>query len=269
MSKRPRFIALTVLVLFVLVVLGLPSHTMVQFKIAIGGIFLPLFGLSSSAHQLADKAGQALISRQTLLNQIEQLRQENRALRVEATQGAEALRDNDQLRQMLGFQKQTRWNLKIARVVARDPANWWHSVTIDKGSRDGLRTNLPVLVPEGLVGRVSVLGYSQSQVLLVGDPNCQVAAVVAGRETRETGIIEPGSSSWDSCFVELTHLSRNTTLKPGQKVFTWGQGGIFPAGIYIGEIVDSRVVESGLYSEARVKLAANLNRLEEVGVLLP
>jgi hypothetical protein len=69
-------------------------------------------------------------------------------------------------------------------------------------------------------------------------------------------------------------LPRMTTLKPNQSVVTSGLGGIFPKGIPIGKVVDSRPVESrpveyGSYVEARVKLAANLNALEEVWVLMP
>ena len=58
-------------------------------------------------------------------------------------------------------------------------------------------------------------------------------------------------------------------MKPGQIVVTSGDGGIFPAGIPIGQIVDSQPVEFGLYTEARVKLAANLGALEEVWVMFP
>jgi rod shape-determining protein MreC len=73
----------------------------------------------------------------------------------------------------------------------------------------------------------------------------------------------------DSSLVNLGFLSRNAALAPGQKVVTSGLGGIFPAGIPIGTIVDFRSVEFGLYTEARVKLAANLSALEEVWVLFP
>ncbi len=48
------------------------------------------------------------------------------------------------------------WKLKLANVILRDPANWWRTLQIDLGSRDGVRENLPVLTPDGLVGRVSV-----------------------------------------------------------------------------------------------------------------
>ena len=67
--------------------------------------------------------------------------------------------------------------------------------------------------------------------------------------------------------MELGYLSRNAELKPGQNVWTSGLGGIFPKDIPIGKVVDVHAAEYGLYAVARVKLAANLNALEEVWVL--
>jgi rod shape-determining protein MreC len=65
----------------------------------------------------------------------------------------------------------------------------------------------------------------------------------------------------------MTYLSRNANVKSGQNVVTSGLGGIFPKAIPIGKIVDSHAAEYGLYTEARVKLAANLSALDEVWVL--
>jgi rod shape-determining protein MreC len=64
----------------------------------------------------------------------------------------------------------------------------------------------------------------------------------------------------------MNFLPPHANLKAGQEVFTSGDGGIFPPGISIGRIVDSRPAEFGLYTEARVKLNANLPGLEEVWV---
>ena len=163
-----------------------------------------------------------------------------------------------------------RWNLKPARVVARDPANWWRNIKIDLGLRDGITTNAPVLTPDGLVGRVSEPGYTQSRVVLVGDPDCRVAVVLEG-ETRDNGIIAPTSSSpLDITIVDLGYLSRTSPLRPGQKVYTSGvEGGIFPKGNLVGTIIDFRTVDFGLYNEARVKLAVNMNALEDVFVIAP
>jgi rod shape-determining protein MreC len=101
--------------------------------------------------------------------------------------------------------------------------------------------------------------------VLLGDPNCKVSARVLN-PARDTGVIG-GSGPLDSELVDLSYLSRNSELKPGQNVVTSGLGGIFPNDIPIGKVIDSHTEEYGLYTVARVKLAANLSALEEVWVL--
>ena len=59
-----------------------------------------------------------------------------------------------------------------------EPANWWRTLRIDKGLRDGVNTNCAVFTTEGLVGRISDAGFAQAQVVLVGDPNCRVAKAI-------------------------------------------------------------------------------------------
>ena len=268
MLNRPHVIAASVVVLLVLIALNLPNQTAAQVKLAFSSLFLPLFGVAGSAQSLAEKAGNTVVPRRVLLSQLEQLRAENQQLRFQAVQTQEALRENNRLRQALAFPKNPAWKLKPARVVGRDPSNWWRTLQISVGSRDGVQADLPVLSADGLVGRISSVSLSHSQVILVGDPNCRVSALI--QETRENGIIGlSASGALDPMLVDMTYLSRNSVLKPGQTVVTSGLGGIFPKGIKIGEIVDSRTVENDLYYEARVKLAANFNLLEEVWVVMP
>jgi rod shape-determining protein MreC len=267
MLKRPHYIALGLIVLLTLVILNLPGQTTAHLKLGIGSLFLPLFGLASSTQQLAGTTEDAVSPRRELLRLNENLRRENQQLRLQAMQTEETARENARLRQFVGWQRQTPWKLKLAKVVLREPANWWRTVQIDLGSRDGLRVNLPVLTTDGLVGRISSVSLTRSQVTLLGDPNCKVSARVEN-ETHDAGII--GSSGpLETDFVTLGYLSRNAALKPGQSVVTSGEGGIFPKGIRIGKIVDVQPVDYGSRTEARVKLAANLNALEEVCVMFP
>jgi len=268
MLKRPHHAAFGSVLLLGLALLNLPDNVAIQAKLAVSSLFLPLFGLAGSVHALAAQAGNTIVPRRVLNERIDQLTKENLQLSLKAAQGEEALRENARLHQLLGWQQQSPWHLKPARVVARDTANWWRTLRIDFGKRDGARVNMPVLCPEGLVGRLSQVGYAMSEVVLVGDPKCAVAVVIA--ETHENGVVTASASGvLDHRLVDLTHLPRNTALKPGQTVYTSGLGGVFPAGIPVGAVVDWRSVGYGLYSEARLKLGADSSRLQEVMVMLP
>ncbi len=274
MLKRPHLIVLTLVVLLTIIVLKLPSRTAAQLKLVVSTLFLPLFGLASTTQHLAEKSALTVLPRQELIRELDELSTTNARLRIESMELQDALRENERLRRLLHFkQSRPQWNLKPAHVVARDPANWWRSVQIDLGTLDGLSNNLPVLTPDGLVGRIAEVYSTRSRVVLLGDPNCRVSVVIPKAEdnpTTQQGIVQSAANGpLDNNLVELNFLSLNKPLKAGQKVFTSGQGGIFPAGILVGEIAEFRTVEYGLYGEAQVKLAANLSGLEEVWILVP
>lgn len=267
MFKRPYHIAVALVALLTLLVLNLPGSTTARLKLAIGSIFLPLFGATGAAQQAAAKAGDSLLPKRELIRANEALRRQNQELQVQAMQAGEAARENDRLRHLVGWKEKKPWKLKLARVIARDPANWWRTVQIDRGRLDDLRENLPVLTTEGLIGRVSAVGLTSAHVVLIGDANCKVPATILSN-TAESGIIT-SAGLFDGSFVNLTYLASRANLKPGQSVVTSGLSAIYPKGIPIGTVADARPVESGLYTDAQVKLAANLNALEEVWVLFP
>ncbi len=266
MFERKNLFAAGAVTLTALLLLMLPSAAAIRVKLAVGGLFVPLFGAVSGARQLPDTAVEAVLPRSQLLKEIETLRRENVELLVRQQQADALAREDNELRALVGWQQSQRWKMKLARVVLRDPANWWHTIQIDVGRRDGLVENLPVLTADGLVGRVSEVGYTRSQVVLIDDPECRVSATVVN-PARDLGVISPHGPLGNS-LVDLTYLSGNANVKSGQAVITSGEGGIFPAGIPVGQIVDSQQVENGLYTEARVKLSANLGALEQVWVIL-
>jgi rod shape-determining protein MreC len=267
MSKRSYYFAFALVLLAVLVLLNLSDRTALRVKFAVGALYLPLFGLTATIQGAADQATQAVIPRATLLRQLDSLQQENHQLQLRLAQLEEARLENERLRQALQWQPRVPWRTQAARVVGHDPANWWQSLHIDRGSRDGLQLHSSVLTADGLVGRVAEVGFAQSRVVLVGDPACRVAAQV--RETREKGVLLPNPSSLDRHVVEFAYLPATAGVKPGHTVLTSGDGGLFPGGIPVGTVIEVRTNDFGLYLEARVRLHANLNRLDEVWILQP
>ena len=271
MLKRPHYIALGVVMLLTFCVLKLPSQAAANLKLAISSLFLPLYGAAGSTQDLVVRTSYALVPRGELIRQIDTLEREKQETRVRLMQAQEAIRENARLRDYFAITRQFPWKPLAARVSSRDPANWWKGITIDRGSRDGVRTNSAVVTAEGLVGRVAEVGYTHARVVLVGDPDCRVSVLVGDERNREHGVIDPSSSSpLDSALVELSYLSRNAKLSAGQVVITSGLGGVFTKGIVVGHIAEiPRSVGYGLYKEAMVRLAVKMSQLEMVFVLNP
>lgn len=268
MPRKPHLILLVVVALGALAILALPDHTRSRVRMAFAGIFLPLFGLTGSVQSALERVASAFTAKATWTGRLEALERENERLRLALTEAEVSHRENDRLRQMLGYAQRSRWELKPARVIGRDPSHWWRSVHLDVGLRHGVTPNLAVLTPEGLVGRVAEAGPWTSRVVLLGDPNCPVAVAVV--ETGEAGIVR-GASGGDleGSLVDVSYLSRNAVVRSGQRVVTSGQGGVFPRGIPVGEVVDARAVGDGIYLEARARLSVNLGTLDVVWVKLP
>ena len=172
--------------------------------------------------------------------------------------------ENNQLRRALQFRERSAFKLVPARIIVRDASAWWSTVKLDKGSNDGIQPDQPVLTEDGLVGKTTVVSGNACTVLLISDENCGVAANVEG--TREHGIVR-GSRTSTAVTPDLTLglLSKLAGLKPGQKVYSSGAGGVFPSGILIGVVNSFEVLP--LEGTATVFPAVDLSSIEDVFVV--
>lgn len=176
-------------------------------------------------------------------------------------------RENAQLRHALDFKKATNFDVVAAQVIRRHPTTWWQTVDIDAGDDRGIGTQLAVLSNEGLVGKIDRIYSKQnrSSVLLLTDEKCQVSARVEG--SPEVGILSGQRGRFDgNPLLRLKFLSVDAALKPGQRVFTTGRGGIFQPNILLGTI--ESVEKGALDSEALVKPSVNFADLGTVFVVL-
>jgi len=203
---------------------------------------------------------------------LQELEAENKTLSVsnkELRAANQTLRDleeeNNRLRMALQYRERAVLRLVPARVIARDTSSWWNTIKIDRGSADGLKVDQPVLTESGLVGKTIVVAEHAATVLLISDENCKVSAFVEG--SPERGIVSgERASSMSQPELCMIMLSRDANLQPGQKVYSSGVGGVYPAGIFIGAIKEFRVRELDGY--ATLLPAVDLTTLEDVFVVL-
>jgi rod shape-determining protein MreC len=212
-----------------------------------------------------------ITSVRTGLKSLDELERENAALRVDNRQlkaTNQGLRDVEhevnRLRRALSYKERSVFKLVPAEVVTRDSSTWWRTVTINRGKEDGIEGDMAVVTDEGLIGKTTTVSSNISIVLLISDENCKVAASVEG--TREQGIVAGERVSGGlTPILNLNFLSKQADLKPGQKVYTSGVGGVFPSGLLLGLVKSFRVRE--LDGQAQVTPAVDLSHLEDVFVV--
>jgi rod shape-determining protein MreC len=193
--------------------------------------------------------------------ELERLREENRRLQSELARQEELRQENRRLSWLLALRDEVQAPTVAARVIAEDAANWSRTVVIDRGREHGIREGMPVLVVEGLVGRVIRTAPKQSRVLLLTDPSSAVAAL--DQQSRARGICRG-----DGTAMRFDYAGRDERIEAGNAVVTSGTGGVFPRGLIVGRI--SRVDRSGdgMFQGVSVAPVTDLGRLEEVLVLL-
>jgi len=205
------------------------------------------------------------------LRSLDDLEKDNASLRVENRQlkaTNQALRDVEQevnrLRHALHYRERSVFKLVPAEVVTRDSSTWWRTVTINRGREDDIKPDMPVVTDEGLVGKTTTVSDTISVVLLISDENCKVAANVEG--SREQGIVSGERVSGGlTPLLNLNFLSKQADLKPGQKTFTSGVGGVFPSGIPVGIVKSFKVRE--LDGQAKLVPAVDMTKLQDVFVV--
>lgn len=191
----------------------------------------------------------------------ERLKSENDALKLQITQLRSKAAEADRLAALLKF-RQTNTNVPMvsARVIAGSADSASQTVYLDRGARDGIRTDMGVITPDGVVGKVIASYKDTSQVLLLTDRDSGVGAKLA-----DSGLQSPVGGTGEP-LLSMKYIPTDDEVATGERVVTSGMDRIFPKDLPVGTITD---IKAGYpFKLIRVRPAANLQRLEEVFVLL-
>jgi rod shape-determining protein MreC len=192
---------------------------------------------------------------QDLKAEVDRLRLEQAALSEDALQGK-------RLQALLGFKQQYLAQTVAAQVLSTSGSDLSRALYIDKGSRAGIRPDMAVITPDGIVGKVREVYPDISQVLPINDPTSGAGVML--EKTRIRGVLR-GTSIGE---IEIINMLPDDRVQPGERVVTTGGDQVYPRGLLVGTV--DRVVadpERDPYQAIILRPAANLSRLEEVLVI--
>ena len=188
------------------------------------------------------------------------LRQELQTLQVTLQQERAEAQRTDNLRQLLELRERAQLDTVAAEVIAGAASVDFQTVTIDKGSSDQLATDMAVISPAGVVGRVILPTRRASKVQLLIDRNAAAGALI--ERTRVQGVVV----GFGDGMLRMQYVPGTADVKTGDLVVTSGIDGIYPKGFVIGTI-DHADRGSGAYHEIVIRPAVDFTRLEEVLVV--
>ncbi len=169
--------------------------------------------------------------------------------------------ENTRLQRLLSFNQELGLQSLGARIVGRTPSFLSNVLVIDRGSDDGVRVDSPVVSGEGVVGRVVLVSRHDSQVQLISNPDAAIGVML--ESTRSAGILKGTGTT----MLDLHYLSNAERVEPGDRVLSSGLDGIYPKGIPVGRVVETRKGKS-VFRVVQVAPVADLIHLEEVLVVL-
>ena len=182
------------------------------------------------------------------------------AARSQIQQLAQQAGEAQRLRDLLEFKNRLPFPAVAAEVIASSPGEASRAIFIDKGLDAGLTTDLAVVTPGGIVGKIIAVFPHTAQVMLVTDNSSGVACALD--KSRVQGILK--GNSLNQC--QIHYVMNEAPVSVGETVLTSGLDQIYPKGLPIGSV--SEVAEGNIYRTIKVKPAAALDRLETVLVVV-
>ena len=154
-----------------------------------------------------------------------------------------------------------------ATVISRNISYWYNTITIDKGTYNGVETNMVVVNSDGLIGKVvsTTTFTSDVKLLTTSDTNNKISVAISNGSNKLYGLIKDYNYNTNS--LEVEGISNTETVSIGDFVYTSGLGGVFPSGILIGKVTEITTDEYDLAKIINVSPIADFDNINYVAIL--
>ena len=256
-----RLIAYLTLAMIVMVV-DHRGNYLEHLRVVAGTLVEPVYRMAALPSDVA-RAGRLAVATQTqLVDENRDLREALLLAQVRLNRMSALTAQNDRLKKLLDVQNELGLGVQLARLIDIDLDPYRHRVVLDAGSAQMIKVGQPVLDAFGIMGQIVEVLPNTSVALLITDPTHAIPVMV-----RRTGLrtIAYGTGAIDR--LQLPNIPISADIKVGDQLVTSGLGGRFPMGFEVGQIVEIRNDESGMFAAATAKPAAALDRSGEVLLL--
>lgn len=235
----------------------------------VGSVISPLQKIIYNANDKLKGSFEFLVNFSKVKQENEELAKKNAELENKLIEYNRMKDENTRLREMFDYsQANQNYNYLGCNIVGYSGGNISNGYVIDKGTNDGVKKDMIVITPQGLVGKVTKSESSYSIVQTILNENIAVASMV--ESTRETtGILQGATDNKNKNLAVLSNIPIDSEIKEGDIILTSGLGGMYPKEIRIGEVVSVEIDTVGIMKKAVVKPYVDFNKLEGLFVVVP
>ena len=265
-------LAVTIVVLSVaflgIIIFSLKSNSNIISSGA-GSVISPLQKIIYSANDKLNGSLDFLINFSKVKQENKELTDKNAELENKLVEYNRMKEENTRLREMFNYSEAHKnYNYLGCNIVGYSGGNISNGYIIDKGTNDGIKKDMIVITPAGLVGKVTKSEGNHSIVQTILNENIAVASMV--ESTRETtGILQGATSNKNKNLTILSNIPIESEIKEGDVILTSGLGTMYPQEIRIGEVVSVEIDSVGIMKKAVVKPYVDFNKLEELFIVIP
>ncbi len=192
----------------------------------------------------------------------ERLRQELLKYKIANIEYREAVATNVRLQKLLELKESLPPPTLTAEIIGKDPSLWFRTLTINRGSSDGVQKGMPVVTVEGVVGQVLTSSPNYSKVLLASDPNSAIDVIT--QKTRVQGIVK---GLGREAFA-LHYVLKSAAVEKDDYVLTSGLGGVFPKGLMVGTVSGIKKSRRGMFQDIEIEPAVDFSQLEYLIIIM-
>lgn len=190
----------------------------------------------------------------------EELRRKNAELMIEVNSLREYGLENETYKRMLELKDTSKYDLITSRIIAKSFSVTQGTITIDKGKSEGIRSGMPVVNGDGLIGVVSEVSQGYSLVKTIR--NVHLKLVIRNERSRSEGILK-----WTGEYLTVTNLPKTADVKPGDRIVTSDISSLINVPLFIGHVSKIINPESGYFNDLIITSGVDFNSIKSVFII--
>ncbi len=222
-------------------------------------LLYPFQKLTSSVYKSSVNLKKAILSVKKMCSREDALEKEIESLSIEIKLLRSLHAENKKLRELLKIKNKYNYQIVFAEIIAGDITSLYDLVIIDKGKKDNIEKNMPVMTAQGIVGITQDAGAYSTRVITILNPNCKLGVFVGKSSIK--GVMQ---GKGDYCIIKYISVEEN--IEAGNKVYTSG-GGIYPEGIEVGKVFKIDKKPQDIFQIVYVLPYVNIQNLDRVAVI--
>ena len=258
-STRPVWLAVLLLAALGLYLADVRLHLLENARTALLTLLEPLQQVASFPQRMWSDSRESLRSRESLEQEIDQLRTENKLLQAQMQTFWSIEQENKRLRSALHAVAPLEMDVMLAQVLRGFSASEHPTLLINRGKTDGVYVGQAVLLGTGVLGQVLHIGANTAEILPLTDEQHAIPVRVA--RSGQRGIVRGLGSAQE---VSVHHLPKQADVQVGDLLLTSGLGGRFPEGFPVASITRISGEQSGAFADVRAKPMAEIGDVRDV-----